>query len=101
MVWKDHIASANTAPISSTCACIQTEPNHKCLYPDPGVDLQKLWPAFPTHRKPGWGGTIQCERCPLVESLRKQMGELQEEVARLRSICAQEESIDSIHMETS
>ncbi|XP_065272027.1 acetylcholinesterase-like [Emys orbicularis] len=47
------------------------------------------------------GGTIQCERCLLVEFLRKQVGELQEEVARLRSICAHEEFIDSIHMETS
>uniref|UniRef100_A0A8C3H8J2 SGNH hydrolase-type esterase domain-containing protein n=1 Tax=Chrysemys picta bellii TaxID=8478 RepID=A0A8C3H8J2_CHRPI len=45
-------------------------------------------------------GGIQRERCLLVESLRQQVGELQEEVARLRSIRIHEQFLDSVHVET-
>ncbi|KAM7138764.1 uncharacterized protein RBU57_016504 [Macrochelys suwanniensis] len=46
------------------------------------------------------GGTIQCDRCLLVESLRQQVEELQEEVARFWSIQIHEQFLDSVHVET-
>uniref|UniRef100_A0A8C8RI01 C2H2-type domain-containing protein n=1 Tax=Pelusios castaneus TaxID=367368 RepID=A0A8C8RI01_9SAUR len=93
-------ACASTATVSSTCACIQTD----ILTMD--ISTQILaWTCkdcglhFPLSDGQT-GEIIQCDRCLLVESLRKQVGELQEEVARLRSIHALEKFLDSIHEET-
>uniref|UniRef100_A0A8C3IF96 SGNH hydrolase-type esterase domain-containing protein n=1 Tax=Chrysemys picta bellii TaxID=8478 RepID=A0A8C3IF96_CHRPI len=100
MVRKTCNTCASTASVSSTCACSQTERLsmdastqilvwfcRDCNLQFPLTDIQA-------------GGTIQCERCLLVESLRQQVGELQEEVARLRSSRIHEQFLDSVHVET-
>lgn len=46
----------------------------------------------------GWNHSV--ERCLVVESLRKQVGEFQEDVC-LRSIRAHKDFISRMHMETS
>ncbi|XP_050821628.1 uncharacterized protein LOC127057046 [Gopherus flavomarginatus] len=100
MVRRTRNTCASTASVSSTCPCSQTEHQSMdaftqilmwackdCNLQFPLTDIQA-------------GGGIQCERCLLVESLRQQVGELQEEVARLRNIHVHEQFLDSIHVET-
>ncbi|XP_075769327.1 uncharacterized protein LOC142821635 isoform X1 [Pelodiscus sinensis] len=100
MVMKTRSACASTSPVSSTCACIQTEN----LSMDASTQVL-VWSCsicglqFPLSDLQA-GGDNHCERCLLVESLRQQVGELQEEVARLRSIRSHEEFLDSIPVES-
>lgn len=101
MVRKGPVVSANTAPGSSICNFVLTEN----LIMDASTQVL-VWICrdcglhFPITESQA-RGTIWCDRCLLVESLRKQVGELQEEVARLRSIHTHEEFIENLHMETS
>ncbi|XP_075757100.1 uncharacterized protein LOC142818831 isoform X1 [Pelodiscus sinensis] len=100
MVMKTRSACASTSPVSSTCACIQTEN----LSMDASTQVL-VWSCCIcglqfTLSDLQAGGDNHCERCLLVESLRQQVGELQEEVARLRSIRSHEEFLDSIPVES-